>query len=247
MMEGRAGREAAPYCSASTRKRDDSTAIRAQVGLFARLPVAGEAKTRLVPPLTARQAAALSIAFFEDVAAMLESLPDLERTLFVSGSAEGQEALAAFERPGWSKVAQVEGDLGSRMSAAFAALLAHGAPALLVGSDHPDLPAGCVSEALDSLTRSDVALGPTADGGYYLLGVRAPVGRLLEGIAWSTSRAAGETEARFAAIGRTVARLSPWHDVDTWEDARALFRRLGGAPGAASHTRRFFETEGIRF
>jgi glycosyltransferase A (GT-A) superfamily protein (DUF2064 family) len=98
--------------------------------------------------------------------------------------------------------------------------------AVLVGSDSPTLPPAYISDSFQQLEGSDVVLGPTSDGGYYLIGVRARPGRLLENIRWSTPQAIEDTEARARIAGLSVARLRPWYDIDTCEDLIRLRMEL---------------------
>jgi rSAM/selenodomain-associated transferase 1 len=114
---------------------------------------------------------------------------------------------------------QVRGDLGQRMAASFEQAFAAGAEAaVLTGSDVPGLNSQIVRAAFEALDASPVVIGPASDGGYYLIGMRAPGAPLFEGIEWSSERVLVQTEALAGAQGLVVARLSELHDVDTVED-----------------------------
>lgn len=189
-------------------------------------------KTRLSPPLAPEEASRLYAAFLEDMGALGRRW---ERTLFVAREAGAPAPPMAL--PGWAQDAQADGDLGERLEAAFTALLARGRPAAILGSDHPDLPERFLDLALEAFAGADLVLGPSPDGGYYLIGANAPVPGLLRGIAWSTPSVFEETEERARASGLRVARLPEWPDVDTWEDVQNLARRLAENPGAAPATR----------
>jgi rSAM/selenodomain-associated transferase 1 len=192
-------------------------------------------KTRLTPPLSPEDASRLSGAFLEDMGRL--GAARWERTLFLAREAADEKP---SPRPlaGWATADQAAGDLGERLESALRVLLERGRPAVILGADHPDLPERFLDLALEALAGSDLVLGPTPDGGYYLIGLNLPVPGLLSGIAWSTPRVLAETEERARALGLRVERLPEWPDVDTWEDVLALARRLAENPGAAPATRR---------
>jgi uncharacterized protein len=128
------------------------------------------------------------------------------------------------ERDGWfdhlfEKHVQESGDLGKRMLAAFGKAFATGAKAaVIIGSDCPDLDGDLLRKAFQALKRSDFVLGPTEDGGYYLLGMKAPEPLLFEDMPWSTDRVASITLERIGALGKTCFLLPRLSDIDTLED-----------------------------
>ena len=114
--------------------------------------------------------------------------------------------------------------------------------ALAIDSDTPTLPLGYLEQALDSVTTPnvDVVLGPTEDGGYYLIGLRTVHRELFEAMAWSTSQVLSETIRRAEATGLRVACLPPWYDIDTPMDLARLQVELTESDDASPrHTRRF--------
>lgn len=211
------------------------------VAIMAKAPRVGEVKTRLCPPLRPAEAAALYRCFLLDkidqVRALTEAHPALAYT-----PAEGR---ALFEElaPGFTLVLQRGPDLGARLASTLAQLLADGHPAALaIDSDTPTLPSAFLEQAVDLIRRPgpDVVLGPSADGGYYLIGVRAARRELFEGIPWSTPRVLTETVRRAAAAGLTTTCLPSWFDVDTPGDLERLRASLAGLGAAApAHTARF--------
>ncbi len=196
--------------------------MKVAVALFAKAPVAGRVKTRLIPALGAEGACALYRAMVDDT---LDSLAGTSCAveIWFAGERWSRRGLPAFAQRG--------GDLGQRMRGAFAAMLRRSDAALIVGADVPTLPRRCLRAALAHLERGDAVLGPAADGGYYLIGSRE-VPRF-EAVRWSTSHALADTR-------RTVnARLlEPWYDVDRPEDLRLLRAHLELWPRAAPHTAR---------
>lgn len=216
------------------RGSEDSTTPQRQLGLFARLPVAGEVKTRLTPPLTPDEASKLYSAFLEDMERLPAAVGDCDATLFLVRNSDRGACKKLL--PGWRHAWQTEGDLGARLERALHELHTRGGPAIIVGSDHPDLPADLIHRAFTALGHHDLVLGPTPDGGYYLIGTTGPHRGLLDGVEWSTSRTAEQTERRARERGLAVARLGSWPDVDTWEDVLALSGRLERGAGMAPAT-----------
>jgi rSAM/selenodomain-associated transferase 1 len=207
------------------------------VAIMAKAPRPGEVKTRLCPPLLAAEAAALYRCFLLDKVAAVGGLADAQAAIAYTPS----DARAEFDAlaPGFSLVAQQGPDLGARLHGTLAALLAAGhAGAIAVDSDTPTLPRPYLQRAVDALARPgpDVVLGPTEDGGYYLIGVRVARPELFDDVPWSTSAVLEVTLRRAAALGLRVLRLPAWFDVDTPADLERLRAALS-APGAAATAR----------
>ncbi len=205
------------------------------VAIMAKAPRAGDVKTRLCPPLSPTEAATLSRCFLLDKIVQVRALKDAQPVVAYTPD----EARAEFEAlaPGFALVAQRGADLGARLLTSLATLLGRGhAGALAIDSDTPTLPTAFLQQAVDRLADPtvDVVLGPTEDGGYYLIGMRTARAELFEAMEWSTPRVLAETLRRAAAAGLRVACVPPWFDVDRPEDlARlrdALARRLPEAP-----------------
>src|SRR5262249_19232182 len=131
--------------------------------------------------------------------------------------------------------------LGARLAHAFEDLLADGAPAAIVmGSDIPTLPRAVLATALEGVARADLVLGPSEDGGYYLIGLRAPRAAVFADMVWSTAGVLEETLHRARALGLDVDLLPAWFDVDTGADLERLEVSLTQPGPGARHTRRFF-------
>jgi glycosyltransferase A (GT-A) superfamily protein (DUF2064 family) len=111
---------------------------------------------------------------------------------------------------------------------------------VIVGSDSPSLPADRLRTAVHLLRSGGVdgVIGPSEDGGYYLLGLHVPCPELFVGVAWSTERVLAETLERAARAGRRLAVLAPWYDVDTMADLRRLAAELRVTEAGAPRTRR---------
>lgn len=204
---------------------------RNQLGVFARVPIAGGVKSRLVPPLSPDSACELYRAFLAD---LFERLGPVKAKITVFAGGEPVSELASLFPKPWPVVSQVEGDLGARLTAASAHLLARpDGRAVLIGSDSPDLPLGYLKRAFQRLKHKDVVIGPAMDGGYYLIGLRAPTPALFEGIEWGSNRVLTRTMEIIQREKLSVYLLPPWYDVDdaqSLEILRALCaaRKLGG-------------------
>lgn len=205
------------------------------VVIMAKAPRAGDVKTRLCPPLSPGAAAALYRCFLLDKIEQVRALKDARP--FVAYTPD--EARAEFEAlaPGFALVRQQGADLGARLLGTLGALLADGHPgAIAIDSDTPTLPTAFLQEAVDRIADPavDVVLGPTDDGGYYLIGMRSPRAELFEAMEWSTPRVLAETLRRAAAAGLKLVCLPPWFDVDTPDDLTrlrdAVVRQRGPAP-----------------
>jgi rSAM/selenodomain-associated transferase 1 len=211
------------------------------LAVMAKRPHAGEVKTRLCPPLTPDEAAELARCFLLDTLDRIRRVPDIERFLaFAPPDAERffrSQAGGAF-----SLLPQQGSDLGERLADVSEALLAAGYPAVtIVGTDSPTLPDGVLHEAHAVLGRdgADLVLGPTEDGGYYLIGLRRPSRVLFEGIAWSTEAVLRQTLAKAEAAGLRTHILPAWYDVDVASDFQRLMHDLAEYPASAPRTGAF--------
>ncbi|MBV9051772.1 MAG: TIGR04282 family arsenosugar biosynthesis glycosyltransferase [Hyphomicrobiales bacterium] len=199
---------------------EESRQRRIGIAIFARAPVAGKTKTRLIPSLGAERAAALQAALVRKtlasaIAAKLGDVtlwcaPDTAHPFFEKCRAELNVKLAA----------QVPGDLGERMLGAFKA--EHG-PLLLAGSDCPALSPSYFRKCAAVLRRGrDAVVLPAEDGGYVLIGLKRPVTSLFAGIEWGTERVMEETRARLRAAALSWAEPDILWDVDRPPDVLRL-------------------------
>lgn len=214
--------------------------LKNKLGVFLKLPRAGEVKTRLVPPLTPEIAASLYGAFLEDLFTRLAKLKSLEITVFHESGSPADFASIAPARSRF--VVQTGDSLGERLDNAFAELLAGGGRAVIIGSDSPDIPIQHIRRAHQKLKHRDVAIGPAADGGYYLIGLRAPAPGLFRDINWSSSTVFAETLRAVETHELTLALLPLWYDVDSADGLAVLramthARRLAGGARLQATTR----------
>ena len=216
------------------------------MGIMAKVPRSGEVKTRLVPPLSHEQASRLSECFIQDVGAAIaraaRARPEIHG--FAVYAPEGAEQGLASLLPGdFGLVLQRGGDLGERLRHATEDLLESGFHSVcLVNSDSPTLPPALLAEAARALEAPGdrLVLGPAADGGYYLIGLKRPHRRVFQDIAWSTSTVLGSTLERAREESLEVSLLPQWYDVDDVHSLRALRRELfspGHEAGGGAATR----------
>ncbi len=195
--------------------------------VLAKAPVSGAVKTRLCPPLRPWEAARVAEAFLLDALEQYASLKVDVRLCLAGAWTYGNESLC-----GASIFRQGEGSLGERLSHACRESEAHGYRKLIViGADHPTLPTAWVAEAIERLEAPGAAvIGPTTDGGFYLLGMHpyAPVAFAGE---FSHAGVFEETYARLAQEWKPVHVLQPWYDVDSAADLERLRHDLRAVQG----------------
>jgi rSAM/selenodomain-associated transferase 1 len=217
--------------------------------IMAKAPVSGQVKTRLCPPLSLDEAARLYQCFLEDKIAQVRGIQGAEPVLAYApdSAAVVFEALA----PRVTLMPQRGGDLTSRLVSVLERLFASGFDAaIVIDSDTPTLPSRFLEQAVAQLASGepDLVLGPSDDGGYYLIGLRGVHRALFEGMPWSTPAVLEETLSRARALGLRVAQLAPWYDVDTGEDLARLMSELEAHAGQApAHTRRHLLSIGRTF
>lgn len=188
------------------------------LAIFTNVPIVGQVKTRLASTLTLEGAAALYRGFLLDTVSLAMRVGRC-KTFLVYTPREASPVLQDMVEQPIDLIPQSSGDLGSRMNDAFKDLLARGYELpVIIGGDLPTLPLSRLRTAFLALERSPVVLGPSLDGGYYLIGLRALQPELFEGIAWGTPQVLGQTIDRINRLGLEVRCLEPWYDVDTAED-----------------------------
>src|SRR5262245_8520795 len=187
--------------------------------VMARYPRPGEVKSRLAAVVGVERACALYRAFVLDFADRLRGAPCDVTWAYWPPRAPFRELL-----PGWRCRPQEGDDLGERLAHVVASELARGgASVVVVGADAPHLPMTCVTEAMGLLAAgADLVLGPAADGGYYLIGLRANYPDLFEGISWGTGTVLAETLARAQGLALRTHLLAPTFDVDEAGDIDSL-------------------------
>ena len=201
--------------------------------VFAKEPTPNRVKTRLFASVSPEQAAALYQAFLVDWCNVLSTV-DTADLVIAYTPPKSQRALENLIGEHAIYIPQAEGDLDERLiSAAQWACNQNYTKCLLVGSDSPNLPIQYVKDALELLGERDVVIGPSVDGGYYLIGFSTrgtalAIPAIFEGIAWSTSVVFRQTLEKIQLVEARLGLLPPWYDVDTPAELKLLSDHLFG-------------------
>ncbi len=193
------------------------------LGIFVKAPIPGRVKTRLAEDIGSSEAADVSRRLGRQVVGATAGSGHRTIVWFTPAREaafvrEWLHGLGPIEfRP------QVGATLGARLSHAVTRQFDEGARrVLIIGSDCPGVGRRLIAEAFTALGKYDLVLGPARDGGYYLIGLRAPQPTLFRGISWSTGAVTIETRTRACSLGLSCRLLRPLRDVDTARDARVL-------------------------
>jgi rSAM/selenodomain-associated transferase 1 len=209
------------------------------IAVMAKAPRSGAVKTRLAPPLAPEAASALSAGFLRDITENIALAaggmlihpyvayaPARSAGYFDGMLAEGTRLILA---DGAGVAAPGVHGFGRCLLHAIQALFGAGHDAVcLLNADSPTLPTALLSQAAAALGEDGdrIVLGPAQDGGYYLIGMKAPQPHLFADVAWSTSDVADQTRARVRALGLELVELDPWYDVDDVPALHRLCREL---------------------
>jgi uncharacterized protein len=209
----------------------------ATVCVFAKPPRPGLAKNRLAAAVGEARAAALAQAFFEDTWAAASSLPWARAVLATTDPAAAEWG-GAKRAPPWP---QGGGDLGDRLERVLRRALHDTPAALAIGTDTPGLPPVLLSQARAALRDADAVLGPSEDGGFYLLGLRRCPPGLLRDLPWSAADTFVQTLSRIRERGLRTMVIAPWFDVDRPADLACLRALIARGEVHAPHTARALE------
>ena len=222
------------------------------IAVMAKASAPGRTKTRLVPPLTFDEAAALNTAFLQDIAAnLLKAGQVADIRGYMAFGPPGSEAF--FHRhlpPGIDLIDVWFRDFGACLLVAVEEILrrGHGA-AVVLNADSPTLPTGLLVRTAEVLAPPGdrAVIGPAGDGGYYLLGLKIAHPRIFQDIDWSTERVARQTIARAQEIGLPMTVLPTWYDVDDLAALRTLLAeiRMGHSFDSRLHPNRPVHTAAL--
>jgi uncharacterized protein len=182
--------------------------------LFARYPLAGAAKTRLIPAIGPDGAAHVHRQLTERTMAVLRETGHAVELHYTGAN---EDAFRNWLGDGFALVQQADGDLTDRLMAALDPSAESG-PVIFFGADTPDLSTQIVADAVMALQAHQVVLGPADDGGYYLIGMNQPMPELLTDMPWSTDQVMPETLRRLTGLGVEPVLLETLHDCDRPED-----------------------------
>jgi uncharacterized protein len=205
---------------------------RCAIAVVTKTPRRGFSKTRLSPPLQSEEATEISRCFLRDTSAAIEALMCEDQ--FVAGVAAytpvgSEPELEELVPASFKMLAQRHGDLGSRLSGVTEDLFSLGFSAVcLIGSDSPTLPLENlrVMAATLKLGENQMVIGPSIDGGYYLLAVNRPHPKLFEEIDWSTRNVYQQTICRSKEINVPTVEVPVWYDVDDKDSLNRLLSEL---------------------
>ena len=190
--------------------------------VFVRAPRAGAVKTRLARKIGDNAACH---AYQKLVHAVLNRIDPIRDVQLRYSPDDAESEVHPWLRRSWTLSPQGSGDLGERLTRAFAESFAEGARrVVIIGSDCPWLSDGDIEEAWKGLERHDLVLGPAKDGGYWLVGLREPKPEVFKGISWSTETVLAQTLEQARAGGLEFRLLRELSDVDTLGDWYAFLR-----------------------
>lgn len=210
--------------------------------IFAKSPRLGTVKTRLQAAHSAAQVRRLYVAFLRDTLEMARRVRGVDRRVIAFTPHDGEALLRRTlgqRAKGFEFVPQHGNDLGERMRHAFLESFQQGARrTVIIGTDSPSLPARLVEEAFAALACCDLVLGPSMDGGYYLIGFRVQRSafrvRFLDDVEWSTERVLEQTVAKAKRAKLKIHLLAPWYDVDDATSLRFLRTHLNALATSGS-------------
>ncbi|HEY4920870.1 MAG TPA: TIGR04282 family arsenosugar biosynthesis glycosyltransferase [Xanthobacteraceae bacterium] len=201
------------------------------IAVMAKASIPGKAKTRLVPPLSLEEAAAFNTAFLKDVAANIAAAGEGVACYMAYGPPGSHDFFTANLPAGVGLIESWHANFGDCLFVAIEQVLARGhGSAVVLNSDSPTLPTALLVETARLLAQPGdrAVLGPSSDGGYYLLGLKAPHRRMFADVAWSTEHVARQTRERAAEIGLELHVLPEWYDVDDLASLQMLHDELFG-------------------
>jgi len=214
--------------------------------IFAKSPIPGEVKTRLIPYITPTEAAELYKAFIADIICNTHKLK-CERVTIAYTPSNAEATFHSICGQSVNYLPQKGHNLGERMKNAFMHSFDKGSQrTVIIGTDSPTLPLSYIRDAFDALKEVPVTIGPTFDGGYYLIGLSEQNAVIFDGVDWSTSRVFSQTLTRIQAINKQLYVLPPWYDVDTSDNleflrSHILAMKMSGNEDIPEKTLQFLE------
>jgi rSAM/selenodomain-associated transferase 1 len=210
-------------------KNSIATEVCPAIIVMAKVPRAGFVKTRLRPFLSDGQAAELAVCFLQDTISNIKSAS--QNIIVAFAPSDGRALLKSILPEDLTLIEQNGDDLSERLESAIEyAESRKFSPIIVIGADSPTLPAEFIETALESFKsdETDIALGATEDGGFYLIGLRAKHSGLFENIAWSSSSVFAQTKANIELLELNLFQLPDWYDVDTPNDLIFLRNEILG-------------------
>ncbi len=210
--------------------------------IFAKEPQLGRVKTRLQNVLTVPQCLRLYKAFLRDTKSIVRQV-DCHLKILAYDSVDGEFPYLKKIFPKFSFYRQKGSHLGTRLPDAIRWAKKQGAEKMvIIGSDAPTLPAVTIQQAFTKLVNHDIVLGPSVDGGYYLIGLKFQSKKIFQNITWSSSKVLQETLRNIKEQQLSVYLLKKWHDIDDAKSLRYLQRTFLRNGKNAQWTRKFLQT-----
>ncbi len=214
--------------------------------IFAKNPIPGKVKTRITPHISPIDAAELYKAFIADIVNNALKL-NCERIVIAYTPLNAETSFHRICGQSINYIPQEGYDLGERMKNAFRHAFNKGLKrTVVIGTDSPTLPLSYIRKAFNVLEEVPIAIGPTFDGGYYLIGLSEQSDDIFDGVEWSTSNVFSQTLTKIKAMNKQFYLLPQWYDVDTSEDleflrSHILSMKLSGASDIPINTMRFLK------
>lgn len=213
-----------------SRRKMGTNKIKGGLIVFVRAPRLGEVKSRLALETSEQQALTIYLHLIEALFDQLQNFENVELRFTPDDAASDFKPML---RNQWTLHAQGSGDLGDRLArAAQDAFEAGRGPVVIIGSDCPEVTQEDIEKSWDLLQHHDVVLGPAADGGYWLIGLRRPDGRLFDDIPWGTGAVFYMTGQRIREAGMTTQFLRTLSDIDTLADWEGYLARKTAGPAS---------------
>ncbi len=194
--------------------------------IFAKSPIPGKVKTRLIPHITPTKAAEIYEAFIADTISTVLKLK-CEKITVAYSPIYSEKTFQRLCGQSVDYLPQKGHNLGERMKNAFKHSFDTGFErTVIIGTDSPTLPSSYIRKAFEVLKEVPVTIGPTFDGGYYLIGLSEQNNALFDNIEWSTSSVFSQTLAKIKTANKQLCILPPWYDVDTPDSLEFLRSHL---------------------
>jgi len=211
--------------------------------LFAKEPKNNQVKTRLRPYLATGSTEGIYMAFFRDMVEIARQVQCKNRLIAYESDNENPEFIQKVA-PDFKIIKQTGKDLGERMYQIFWWILHHKAHhVIIIGTDIPTLPPENLQMAFKQLSHHDIVLGPSFDGGYYLIGSKKPYREIFENIDWGSNRVLNQTVCKINKMHLKAAFIPRWYDVDDQDGLNRLKKDLKGKQdkSIARWTRKYLE------
>lgn len=210
--------------------------------IMAKVPRAGNVKTRLQPFLSAEQCVSLSEAFLEDAINKAKRIS--EKLIIAFSPADERGYFDKFGDENLILIEQKGADLGEKMFKAFQFALSQSLDsAVMIGTDSPTFPVDYIEQAFEFLElETDAVLGKTSDGGFYLIGLRKLNKKIFENVAWSSNKAFEQTYRNIMNLNFHLREVPSWFDVDEKDDLLKLKEQFTFSQNAVRRAPKTFET-----